>query len=171
MNEIDTTKTEVNTEKSREITTFHLKAGELLFSTGEENTSLFFVQSGKLLTFVNDKTRITPLAYIEKGQYLGEMSFFDGMPCSANVICVEDCILFKVCFAHLEQECPRWLITIANSISSKLRKAGELIRQKGIRRKNVQGVAPLSIDDQRFYYQALLTHQEQYPRGRQHEEG
>ena len=158
--------TETNTPEEQEKYTLRLKAGELLFSSGEENHDLYFVQSGRLLAFVNDGTRVTPLAYIKKEHYLGEMSFFDGMPCSANVVCLEDTTLLRICFDHLEQECPRWLITIAANISSKLRKAGELIRQKGIRRKNTHTVEPLSIEDQRRYYQALTEHREKHPEGR-----
>ncbi len=154
------------TPERQETYTLRLKTGELLFAAGEENHDLYFVQSGKLLAFVNDGTRITPLAYIKKEHYIGEMSFFDGMPCSANVVCLEDTVLLRICFDHLEQECPRWLITIAANISSKLRKAGELIRQKGIRRKNTQAVAPLSIEEQRYYYQVLTEHREKYPEGR-----
>ena len=135
----------------------------MICAAGDENFDLFMVHSGKLLVFVNDKTKITPLAYIGPGEYMGEMSFFDHRPRSAHVICMEDSTLIKIPVEEVDRQFPDWLITIAQSITSKLRHTGDLIRQKGIRKQNVETIKPLSIEEQREYYQSLQNYQENGP--------
>ncbi len=147
--------------------TLNLKKGELVCAAGEEVCDLFFIHTGKLLVFVSDGTKVTPLAYLKSGEYLGELSFFDQEPRSAHVICVQDSTLIQIPVTELNKQCPEWLITIAKNITQKLRVAGDLIRQKGIRRKNVETIKPLSIDEQRYYFQALQTYQKEHPLGRQ----
>ena len=56
---------------------------------------------------------------------------------------------------ELGKQFPEWLITIAQNITSKLRRTGDLIRQKGIRKQNVESIKPLSIEEQRHYYQLV----------------
>lgn len=140
--------------------TLNLKKGELVCAAGEEKCDLYIIHSGKLLIFGNDKTKITPFAFLGAGEYLGELSFFDKMPRSAHVICVEDTTLIKIPVEELNQQFPSWLITIAQSITSKLREADDLIRKKGIRKKNVDTIAPLNIDEQREYYSSLQNYLE-----------
>ena len=153
-------------QESGESITLNLKKGELVFATDEEDCSLFFIHAGKVLTFVNEGTKITPLSYIDSGEYLGELSFFDRRPRSASVICLEDTSLVRIPVDELSKQFPPWLITVAQNITQKLRTAGDLIRKKGIRRKNVKAIKPLTIEEQRYYFQALQDYRDKFPSGR-----
>ncbi|MFT6070316.1 MAG: CRP-like cAMP-binding protein [Bacteriovoracaceae bacterium] len=135
--------------------TLNLKAGELVCCAGQEDFDLYIIHSGKLLIYVNDGTKVTPLAYLGEGEYLGELSFFDHMPRSAHVATLEPTTLIQVPVEELERQFPEWLITIAQNITSKLRRTGDLIRQKGIRKQNVESIKPLTMDEQRHYYQLV----------------
>ena len=138
--------------------TLKLKKDEMICAAGEHDSDLYIINKGKLLVFVNNGTKITPLAYLGPGEYIGELSFFDKEPRSAHVICVEDSTLIRIPVTEKEKQFPRWLETIAHSITNKLRKSSDLIRQKGIRKQNVESMKPLSIDEQRHFYQSLQNY-------------
>ena len=140
--------------------TRQMMKGDIVCAAGENDSSLYIIHSGKLLVFVTDGTKVTPLAYLGEGEYLGELSFFDGETRSAHVICVEDTSLIEIPVSEIDKQFPPWLVTIAQSITQKLRSSSELIRQKGIRRKNVESIKPLSIEEQRDYYRFLTGYLE-----------
>lgn len=140
--------------------TLNLAKGELICAAGEESYDLYIIHSGKLLVYVNDGTKVTPLAYLNAGEYLGELSFFDHKPRSAHVVTLEEATLIKIPVDQLKTQFPEWLITIAQSITTKLRRTGDVIRQKGIRKQNVDTIKPLSIDEQRHYFQLVQDYRE-----------
>lgn len=128
---------------------------DLLFGPGDTATDLYYIQSGKVLIFVQKGSQITPLAYLEKGEVIGELSFFDHEPRSAGVICLSDCSFIKIPSEIVEAKFPDWLRILALNLTSKIRKSDELIRQKGMRKKNLQTIKPLSIEEQTKIYRKL----------------
>ena len=63
------------------------KASEVVIQRGVDDRALYFVAAGSLevgATYV-DGVSISPLAKIGAGSVIGEQSFFDGQPRSANV--------------------------------------------------------------------------------------
>ena len=68
------------------------KASEIVIQRGVDDHSLYFVAAGRLevgVTYV-DGVSISPLAKIGAGSVIGEQSFFDDQPRSANVWAVTD---------------------------------------------------------------------------------
>jgi CRP/FNR family transcriptional regulator, cyclic AMP receptor protein len=68
------------------------KATEVVIERGAIDRSLYFIAEGSLevgVTYI-DGVSITPLAKIGAGSVIGEQSFFDGQPRSANVWAVTD---------------------------------------------------------------------------------
>ncbi len=68
------------------------KASEVVIQRGVDDRSLYFVASGSLevgITYV-DGISISPLARICAGSIIGEQSFFDAQPRSANAWAVTD---------------------------------------------------------------------------------
>ncbi len=132
-----------------------LKKDQLVCVAGENDYDLYKVKSGKLLVFVNEGSKITPIAYLGAGEYLGELSFFDRQPRSAHVVAIEKSELIKLPVTELEQQAPAWLITMAQHIARKIRRADEIMRQKGIRRQNVDSIKPLSMEEQHHFYKLI----------------
>ena len=69
-----------------------VKASEVVIQRGVDDRSLYFVASGSLevgITYV-DGISISPLARIGAGSVIGEPSFFDAQPRSANAWAVTD---------------------------------------------------------------------------------
>lgn len=122
---------------------------------GDKTSELYKVLTGSLLICKRNNRMVTPIAYLTNGQYFGEMSFFDNISRSADVIAMEDTVLEKISQAKLETDFPDWLRMIAKSMTKRLRAMNDLISEKGIKRS--QGaIKPLSIDEQRRIY-ALLS--------------
>ena len=68
------------------------KASEFVIQRGVNDRALYLVAAGMLevgVTYV-DGVSISPLAKISAGGVIGEQSFFDGQPRSANVFAVTD---------------------------------------------------------------------------------
>lgn len=68
------------------------KASEIVIQRGVDDHVLYFVASGALevgVTYI-DGVSITPLAKVGTGSVVGEQSFFDGQPRSANVWAVTE---------------------------------------------------------------------------------
>lgn len=132
-----------------------LKKDQIMCATGEKFDGLYLIHSGKLMVFVTSGTQVTPLAFLGDGEYFGEMSFFDHSPRSANVIALEDTSVVKLTIDDTKNNFPKWLHQITSSMVTKLRESSEIIRTKGIRKKNVETIKPLTIDQQRHFYSCL----------------
>ena len=68
------------------------KASEFVIQRGVNDRALYFVAAGSLevgVTYV-DGVSMSPLAKIGAGSVIGEQSFFDAQPRSANVFAVTD---------------------------------------------------------------------------------
>ena len=78
------------------------RSSEVVIQRGVADRSLDFVAAGTLevgVTYV-DGLSISPLAKIRAGSVIGEQSFFDGQPRSANVWAVTDGELLCLPFAE-----------------------------------------------------------------------
>jgi len=69
---------------------------EIVCLSGEHSDDLFIIHTGKLMIFVNQGTKITPIAYLGPGEYVGELSFFDKLPRSAHIMTIEDTTLIQI---------------------------------------------------------------------------
>jgi CRP/FNR family transcriptional regulator, cyclic AMP receptor protein len=128
---------------------------EVVCVAGEKIYDLYIVSEGKLIVLVNKGSQITPLAYISKDEYLGELSYFDKFPRSAHVICTEDATLIRIPDLEINRQMPSWLYTLAKNITLRIRSVDDLIASKGIRKQKAESMAALSIEEQTHYYKLL----------------
>jgi CRP-like cAMP-binding protein len=133
----------------------NIKKDQVLCREGDTNSDLYLVIKGKLLIFSRSGHMVTPIAFISEGEYFGEMSFFDNRARSADVIAVEETKLIKVPSTALKDQFPTWLLVMAKQMTHKLRTMDHVIRDKGIKRTNVDSMKPLSIDEQRHLFQII----------------
>lgn len=132
--------------------TVTLEKDEFLCRAGDEDRDLYQIREGKMLVFVLKGSQVTPLAELCEGEYVGELSYFDQQPKSAYVVATEKTVLSKMPEDLLEKHFPPWLKTLAVHITRKMRATDELIGKKGIKKKKVDGIKPLSIEEQSHYY-------------------
>lgn len=137
----------------------NLKKDQILFLAGEKDTDMFIINKGKVLIFVQSGTQIIPIAYLESGEYIGELSYFEGKPRSASILCTENCEFMKISTDELDRHLAPWIKTIGEHLARKIRWSDELIRSKGIRKKNVETIKPLSIPEQSKILQSVEKYQ------------
>jgi diguanylate cyclase (GGDEF)-like protein len=64
---------------------YHLKKGEVLIQKGHANTTLYLILRGRFSVRL-DSPQGKPVAFIESGQAVGELSVIDHRPTSADVV-------------------------------------------------------------------------------------
>lgn len=134
--------------ESEGINKFSLKKDDILFLAEDDQKGLYIIEKGKVMVFVQKGSQIIPVAYLGTGEYIGELTFFDEGKRSASIICIQDSDFIKISVDQLNEHCPDWMRTIGIQLTRKIREGDELIRSKGIRKKNVEGIKPLSIEEQ-----------------------
>lgn len=132
-----------------------VKKNTVICREGDLDQNLFYIMSGKFLICTRSGHMVTPIAYLTENQYLGEMSFFDRQPRSADVIAIEDSTYLQIPQAELKKEFPLWLLAMTKGMTRKLRVFDEVIKDNGIKRSQDQAIKPLSHEEQKFYYELL----------------
>jgi len=108
-----------------------VKRGELIVEQGKQSRTLFIILSGRARVFITDqRERSVILAVLEPGDYIGEISLFDGKSHSANVQAEVQTDLLTL--SHTEfKRCLTIHPSIADSVikelAQRLRKANENI--------------------------------------------
>ena len=136
-------------------TKISLKKDDILFLAEESEKDLFIIERGEVMVFVQKGSQIIPLAYLGSGEYIGELTFFDQGNRSASIICTQDSDFIKISVEQLHQDCPTWIKIIGTQLTKKIREGDELVRAKGIRKKNVEGIKPLSIQEQSYCFKLV----------------
>jgi len=125
------------------------EAMSVVFKHNDQANDIYKIISGKLLVCITNGKKVTPIAYINKGEYIGEMSFFDNKPRSAHVIALEECRIVKIPHHYLKAQFPKWLLKTAQFMSEKLRIQDEVLNEKGLKKKKNISIEPLSIELER----------------------
>src|SRR5262245_24770767 len=108
----------------------HLRAGETLFSVGDDGNGCYRLDRGVLkINTVSEQGEILTLAVVGAGSIVGELALIDGRPRSASIIAVKDCELSFISRAHFEEcllhpEISRYLL---NVLAARLREADEAL--------------------------------------------
>lgn len=114
----------------------HANKGEAILHEGFHDTSIAVIARGSVNIIKKDShEHDRTIATIGTGKTLGEMSFVDGEPRSANCIAAADTVILVLTKAEFEQlliDCPklacRIVMRISRTLSQRLRKAsGQLI--------------------------------------------
>lgn len=122
---------------------------------GEVDNNLYRVEKGSLLVFVAEGTKIIPVAKLGPGEFLGELSYFDHQKRSAFVVSLEEASLLRIPVAKSSEVFPNWLYRMGRDLTSRIRKADELIQKHGLKRKKVDTINSLTIDEQRYFYNLI----------------
>jgi len=79
-----------------------LRAGDVLLELGQRNAAIYLLTAGRLAIYVDEDARI-PVAHVEPGDCVGEISIIDEEAASASVVAVEPSRLVKTSAARLWQ--------------------------------------------------------------------
>jgi diguanylate cyclase (GGDEF)-like protein len=79
-----------------------LRKGDVLLELGQRNAAIYLLTSGRLAIHLDEDARI-PVAHVEPGDCVGEISIIDEEAASASVVAVEDSRLIRTSAARLWQ--------------------------------------------------------------------
>lgn len=111
------------------------KKGDVLFREGEVSKDLYIIQNGIVKIYKEVDGKRLPIALVHAGQFVGELSFFDGKPRSASAEAATELKVIKLDQAKLEKEIrrlPSWLLVLIRSIADRMREADELVKRNKI---------------------------------------
>ena len=120
--------------------TIHFKKGEDIIEEGAPGDCAYIVEQGAV-----EVSKLTPhgekqvLGVLGKSEIFGEMGLIDGLPRSATVTALEDCVVCiftKETFNNLADHNPESLIPILKVLVRRLRSTLELV---GTLQKNDDG--------------------------------
>lgn len=135
--------------------TIELEQDQVLCHEGNVESDLLVLLSGSLLVCLRKGTQVTKVAELGPGEFIGELSFFDNRPRSADIIALTPCKLLKIPAVELRQDFPDWLRTLGLDLCRKIRQHDNFIRSKRLTKTKMETINVLSIDEQRHYHQIL----------------
>lgn len=122
---------------------------------GDVSTDLFFLKKGRLLVCTINGTQVKPIAHIIPGQFMGELSFFDGRARQSSVIALEPARVIQIPRNEITHLLPPWFMNVGHSLTKKIRLLDNVIHVSNIRKSNQLESKPLSIADQRAILELL----------------
>lgn len=97
-----------------------INAGETLFQVGDQAGHVYILKKGKLRAFVGDKE----LGFVNPGDFVGEMAYFNNEPRSASVAAVDTCDIIEIPINNFEavlMQKPLWCKKLLQSMSLRLK--------------------------------------------------
>lgn len=127
---------------------FCLPGGHELERNGDHDRALFFVLSGCLSVSVDDERgHAECIAYISRGETVGEMSLMSDEPHSAHLVAVRDTELLclpKAVFEEIAQENPELLRNLSAVLVDRLRRT----THRQVRRMAGGSIAIIPLEDE-----------------------
>ncbi|MGV3490110.1 MAG: Crp/Fnr family transcriptional regulator [Devosia sp.] len=108
-------------EESRQV-----RAGEVIFSAGDEAREFFVIRSGTVSVRLGNRTLNT----LGEGDIFGEMALIDTGPRSATVVAETDCVIVPVSektFLFMVSEAPYFGLNVMRVLVERLRHANEAL--------------------------------------------
>jgi CRP-like cAMP-binding protein len=133
------------------------EANSVICRQGDPSSDLYFLQSGRLLVCTISGTQVKAISRISPGEFVGELSFFDGRARSSHIVTLEKSKLIQLPKQEISHLLPNWYIRVGINITKKIRLLDQVIHESKIRRSNAEESKPLSIEDQRKLYELLTN--------------
>lgn len=108
------------------VTVGQFREGEIICNENANSRSMFFLEEGRVLVSKKD----VPLAYLEEGEYFGEMSLLEGKQRTATVKTVRDSIIYEISsetFDKFLRASPEAMHDIVITFDKRLRKHNLLV--------------------------------------------
>lgn len=124
---------------------------------GDPSSELYFLKSGKLLICTLNGREVKVLSRISPGEFIGELSFFDGKPRSSFVVTLETSTLIQIPKHEIFPKLPFWYSQIGINLTKKIRLLDHVVHSSKVRKSQSDESKPLSIDEQRKLYELLTN--------------
>lgn len=132
---------------------------QVLCREGDPSSDIYLLKSGKLLACSVQGTKVTALARILPGEFVGELSFFDGKTRASHVVALESSKVIMIPKHELSSLLPLWFMQMGKNLTKKIRLLDSVVHESKLRKFGKEEQKPLSIDEQRVILKAI-THQD-----------
>jgi uncharacterized membrane protein len=112
------------------------KSGDIVFSQGDQGSSMYIVQSGAVQIYLPSAGKDAPpvvLKDLRTGEYFGELAIFDDKPRSASVRALTDTVLLELTRDELGEHLGRSktaAMTILSEMAERLRETNAMLSQR-----------------------------------------
>jgi CRP/FNR family cyclic AMP-dependent transcriptional regulator len=121
----------LNFSSRADVTDFFLKflaPNDKLLTQGDAADYVYILRRGTLRAFITNDKQDTDLGKIQPGEFVGEMSFINGAPRSANVVAETDCELIEIpinTFEKILYQKPSWAKALMLTLSNRINKSNQ----------------------------------------------
>lgn len=122
---------------------------------GDMASEIYFLQTGKLLVCTLSGTQVKAIARISAGEFVGELSFFDGRPRASYVVTLEKSQLIQIQKHEIAGHLPKWYSQVATNITKKIRLLDNIIHTSNLRKSTDEDNRPLTMEEQHMLYQVI----------------
>jgi CRP/FNR family cyclic AMP-dependent transcriptional regulator len=133
-------------------------AYEVICREGDPSSDIFYLKSGKLLICTISGTQVKVIARIDPGEFIGELSFFDGKPRASHIVTLEKTTLIQIPRQELTKELPFWYLEAGKNLTKKIRLLDTVLHESNFKKAALEEQKPLPIEEQRKIY-SLITQQ------------
>ncbi|MBS2016217.1 MAG: GGDEF domain-containing protein [Deltaproteobacteria bacterium] len=151
-----------------------LERGAVLLTMGQPNSVMYMILAGKLSVHLEGGPASEPVAYLEAGQTVGELSVLDARPASAHVVAAETSRVLAVdgaTFWALVDESHDFAINLLLLLTQRLRANNATvatnIRLQREYKRNAQVDALTGLYNRRWFDEALPRFVKRFARGAQ----
>ncbi len=137
----------------------NLEPNTVVCREGDPSSELYFLQSGKLLICTISGSQVKVISRISPGEFVGELSFFDGKPRASYVVTLEKSQLIQIAKQEISGHLPNWFTQVGVGITKKIRHLDSVIHSTNLRRSGAEESKPLSQEEQKRLFD-LLTKQD-----------
>lgn len=130
---------------------------EVICREGDSSSDLYLLKSGKLLICTVNGTQVKAIARIEPGEFVGELSFFDGKHRSTHIVAIEKSEVLQIPRDDIRDHLPFWFIEVGKNLTKKIRLLDDIVQESNIRKIGAEDQKPLSIEEQRKILEVLNT--------------
>lgn len=132
-----------------------LEPHSIVSREGDLASEIYFLQSGKLLVCTMSGTQVKAIARISAGEFVGELSFFDGRPRASYVVTLEKSQLIQIQKHEISGHLPTWYTQVATNIVKKIRLLDNIIHSSNLRKSTDEDNRPLTMEEQHQLYLLL----------------
>ncbi len=131
------------------------KPNDVICRQGDPSSDLYFLKEGRLLICTVQGTQVKALARIEPGEFIGELSFFDGKPRATHIVALEKSTVIQIPKEEIMDHLPFWFVEIGKNLTKKIRLLDGIAHSSNFRKIGAEDQKPLSIDEQRKILSAI----------------
>lgn len=135
------------------------ETNQVLCREGDPSSDIYLLKSGKLLACSVQGTKVTALARIQPGEFVGELSFFDGKTRASHVVALEPSKVIMIPKHELSNLLPQWYMQVGKNLTKKIRLLDGVVHESNLRKFGKEEQKPLTIEEQRTILKAI-THQD-----------